>query len=228
VLAFAAWRNAIIKARLPPRPKSKVFREAAPGLELPVIYGYARVSTKEQDTALQLDALQRSGVDLVNIVQEKRSGAGTRPKLQHLLAKLKRGDIVVVYKLDRFARSLIDLLAIIARIEKAGATFRSLTESIDTSTPAGRMMLAMLGAFAEFERGMIRERSIAGQLAARERGNLPGRRRALQADDEAELVRLYLTGGYTLLGLARRYGVSEHVVKRAVYRVRNPKSSSLR
>lgn len=192
-----------------------------------MIYGYARVSTKEQDTALQLDALQRAGVDLVNIVQEKRSGASTRPKLQHLLAKLKRGDIVVVYKLDRFARSLIDLLAIIARIEKAGATFRSITESIDTSSPAGRMMLAMLGAFAEFERGIIRERSIAGQQAAMERGIHCGRPRGLDPLVEAEIVSLYRTGGHTLDGLALRFGVHSSTIKRAVYRVLKPGHSSL-
>ena len=135
-----------------------------------MLIGYARVSTKEQDTTLQLDALQRAGVDLDNIVQEKRGGISARPQLMALLARLHKGDVVMVYKLDRFARSLADLLAIVAKIEAAGATFRSLTESIDTSSPAGRMMLAMLGAFAEFERGMIRERSMAGQQAAKDRG----------------------------------------------------------
>lgn len=193
-----------------------------------MLIGYARVSTREQDTALQLDALERAGVLLENITQEKRGGATKRPKLAALLSKLRKGDVVVVYKLDRFARSLIDLLGIIAKIEAAGATFRSLTESIDTSSPAGRMMLAMLGAFAEFERGMIRERSMAGQIAARERGVLPGRRRALRPQDEAELVRLYLDGGQTMHGLAVRFEVSESVVKRAVYRVTKPKSSTLK
>jgi DNA invertase Pin-like site-specific DNA recombinase len=193
-----------------------------------MLIGYARVSSREQDTALQLDALERSGVLLENITQEKRGGATKRPKLAALLSKLKKGDVVVVYKLDRFARSLIDLLGIISTIEQKGATFRSLTESIDTSSPAGRMMLAMLGAFAEFERGMIRERSIAGQIAARERGVMPGRRRALQPDDEAELVKLYLGGGQTMHGLATRFEVSLSVVKRAVYRVTKPDSKTLK
>jgi len=193
-----------------------------------MLIGYARVSTKEQDTSLQLDALQRAGVDLVNIVQEKRGGTSTRPQLMALLLRVKKGDVVMVYKLDRFARSLADLLAIIAKIEAAGATFRSLTESIDTSSPAGRMMLAMLGAFAEFERGMIRERSMAGQQAARERGVIPGRRRSLTPEQEAEAVRLYKSGGHTMHGLGLRYGVSPSSVKRAVYRVVRPQSSSLR
>lgn len=198
-------------------------------LELPVIfYGYARVSTKEQDTALQLDALQRAGVALDNIEQEKRGGTSTRPKLQQLLAKLKRGDIVVVYKLDRFARSLIDLLAIIARIEAKGATFRSLTESIDTSSPAGRMMLAMLGAFAEFERGIIRERSMAGQQSAMDRGIHCGRPRGLDAETEADIVKLYESGWYTLDSLAMIFDAHPSTIKRAVYRVKKPGHSSLR
>lgn len=193
-----------------------------------MLIGYARVSTKEQDTSLQLDALQRAGVDLDNIVQEKRGGISARPQLKALLARLNKGDVVMVYKLDRFARSLADLLAIVAKIEAVGATFRSLTESIDTSSPAGRMMLAMLGAFAEFERGMIRERSIAGQQAARERGVIPGRRRSLTKEQEAEAVRLYTSGEHTMHGLGLRYGVSSSSVKRAVYRVTRPHSSSLR
>lgn len=193
-----------------------------------MLIGYARVSTKEQDTSLQLDALQRAGVDLANVVQEKRGGISARPQLMALLERLHKGDVVMVYKLDRFARSLADLLSIVARIEKAGATFRSLTESIDTSSPAGRMMLAMLGAFAEFERGMIRERSMAGQQAAKDRGTHCGRPRGLDASAEAEIVSLYRTGGHTLDGLALRFGVHPSTIKRAVYRVTKPGHSSLR
>jgi DNA invertase Pin-like site-specific DNA recombinase len=190
------------------------------------VYGYARVSTAHQDTHLQIDALQRAGAS--TIVQEKTSSVGARRELNRLLSQLKRGDCVLVYKLDRFARSLIDLLKIIDKIESIGASFRSITESIDTATPAGRMMMQMLGAFAEFERGIIRERSIAGQNAARERGNLPGRPRALTPAQESELVALYQSGRHTLKGLAIRYAVSISVVKRAVYRVTRPASSSLK
>lgn len=190
------------------------------------IFGYARVSTTHQDTHLQIDALTRAGATV--IVEEKTSSVGARRELNRLLSQLQRGDCVLVYKLDRFARSLIDLLKIVDKIEAAGATFRSITESVDTFTPAGRMMMQMVGAFAEFERGIIRERSIAGQNAARERGNLPGRRRVLTPEQEAELVRLYLSGGYTFRNLAVRYGVSLSAVKRAVYRVTKPDSSSLK
>ena len=193
-----------------------------------MLIGYARVSTKEQDTTLQLDALQRAGVHLDDIVQEKRGGTSTRPKLWTLLAQLRKGDVVMVYKLDRFARSLIDLLGIISKIEAAGATFRSLTESIDTSSPAGRMMLAMLGAFAEFERGMIRERSMAGQQAAMERGTHCGRPRSLDADTETDIVTLYESGFYTLDSLAFVFDAHPSTIKRAVYRVKKPGHSSLR
>lgn len=193
-----------------------------------MLIGYARVSTKEQDTTLQLDALQRAGVELPNIVQEKRGGTSNRPQLQMLLEQLQKGDIVMVYKLDRFARSLVDLLGIISTIEAAGATFRSITESIDTSSPAGRMMLAMLGAFAEFERGMIRERSMAGQQAAMERGIHCGRPRGLDLDIEADIVKLYESGWYTLDSLAFVFDAHPSTIKRAVYRVKKPGHSSLR
>ena len=190
------------------------------------IYGYARVSTAHQENDLQIDALTCAGAE--SIIQEKASGVRSRKELAALLAKLRPGDCVLVYKLDRFARSLLDLLGIIAKIEAARATFRSLTESIDTATPAGRMMLQMFGAFAEFERNIIRERSIAGQKAARDRGRMPGRRRSLSCESEAELVRLYLEGDQTMHGLSVRFDVSVSAVKRAVYRVTKPDSSALR
>lgn len=193
-----------------------------------MIYGYARVSTTEQETTLQLDALRRGGVE--QVLQEKRSSVGSRPILQLLLSMLRPGDVVKVYKIDRFARSLIDLLAILERIEKAGASFQSLTEPVDTSTSAGRMMMHMLGAFAEFERGIIRERSIAGQRAAMERGVHCGRKRSLSGEVEADIVKLYSTPGnwYTLDSLAELFEIHPSTVKRAVYRVLKPGHSSLR
>lgn len=188
-------------------------------------YGYARVSTTHQENHLQIDALTRAGATV--IIEEKASGVRSRRELAALLAKLRAGDCILVYKLDRFARSLLDMLGIIAKIEAVGANFRSLTEAIDTSTPAGRMMLQMFGAFAEFERNIIRERSIAGQKAARDRGRHPGRCRALSVHDEAEVVRLYIAGGQTMHGLSVRFGVSSSAIKRAVYRVTKPSSSAL-
>lgn len=137
------------------------------------VVGYARVSSADQDTALQLDAMARHGVGTV--YQEKRSGVASRPELERLLAALSPGDVVVVYKIDRFARSLTDLLRVVDRISDAGATFKSLSEPIETETPIGRLMFQLLGAFAEFERTTIRERCTAGRVAAMSRGVKWGR-----------------------------------------------------
>lgn len=191
-----------------------------------MIYGYARVSTSEQETTLQLDHLHRSGVE--KVMQEKRSSVGQRPMLSLLLSMLRPGDVVKVYKIDRFARSLLDLLSILERIEKVGASFQSLTEPVDTSTGAGRMMMHMLGAFAEFERGIIRERSMAGQRAAMDRGVRVGRPRGLDADTEADIVNLYESGYYTLHSLSKVFDAHPSTIKRAVYRVKKPGHSSLK
>lgn len=189
-------------------------------------YGYARVSTSEQETTMQTDALHRVGVK--RIFQEKRSGVSTRPVLAELLTKLREGDKVYIYKIDRFARSLIDLLSILQRIEAAGASFQSLTEPIDTSTGAGRMMMHMLGAFAEFERGIIRERCMAGQRAAMERGTHCGRPRSLTPTKEADMVKLHSSGLYTLDTLALIFDCHPSSAKRVIYRVNKPWHSSLR
>lgn len=191
-----------------------------------MLIGYARVSTKDQETDLQLDALKRAGV--TKIFEEKASSVGTRPQLRRCLETLRPGDVFVIYKLDRVARSLPDLLSILADIKAAGALVKSLTEPLDTTTAMGSFVIQILGAVAELERGIIRERSIAGQRAARDRGVMPGRPRSLSPDDEAEAVRLYLTQRYTIAGLAQRYGVSDSVVKRALYRVKKPGHSSLK
>jgi hypothetical protein len=144
-----------------------------------MLIGYARVSKGDaQTTALQLRALAAHGV--TKIYKEHASGGRwDRLRLHAMIEHLREGDVVVVWKLDRLSRSLKDLLHILDRIEAAGAGFRSLTEAIDTTTPAGRMMMQMVGAFAEFERAMIRERVMAGLSAAAPR---PLRRCALQED----------------------------------------------
>lgn len=145
-------------------------------------YGYARVSTLQQDTALQRAAFSKAGVR--NVVEEKRSGGGiARPLLEGLLGKLKPGDILYVYKMDRLARSLSDLLRILRVIRAAGAAFRSLTEPMETETPAGELLLHLLGAFAQFERAMIRERCMAGRAAAVERGVVFGRPPTVSAEE---------------------------------------------
>ncbi len=185
------------------------------------LVGYARVSTQDQDTALQLDALDRAGCQVV--FQEKASGASRRGRVElaKCLASLRRGDVLVVYKIDRIARSLFDLLDMLRHLERVGATIKSVTEPLDTTNSMGVFVVQILGAVAQLERSMIRERSIAGQIAARARGRIPGRVRALSPGDEVALVAEYQAGGITQAGLATKYDVSTSVVKRAVQRFRN-------
>lgn len=190
-----------------------------------MLIGYARVSSTEQETTLQRDALRR--VKVRRLVEEKRSSLKSRPALEALLDDLSSGDVVVVYKVDRFARSLADLLRILDRIEQAGASFRSLTEPIDTASPAGRMMMHLLGAFAEFERSMIRERSMAGQLAAAVRGVHVGRPRGLSAAEEASVYRKWSTGRHSMTQLAASHGVHLSSIKRVILRREKPDSPAV-
>lgn len=190
-----------------------------------MLIGYARVSTREQETHLQIDALKAAGVEV--IYQEKTSSVGARPELRRCLEALQPGDVFMVYKLDRVARSLQDLLTILDQIKAAGALVRSLTEPLDTTSAMGAFVIQILGAVAQLERGIITERSIAGQKAARDRGVHCGRSRSLTPTAEAEVVRLYESGDYTMKAIALIFEVSESVVKRAIYRVRKPGHSSL-
>jgi DNA invertase Pin-like site-specific DNA recombinase len=133
-----------------------------------------------------------------------------------MLRQLRRGDVVVVWKLDRLSRSLKDLLHLMERIEEEGAGFRSLTESIDTTTPAGRMMMQMVGSFAEFERAMIRERTSAGLAQARAEGRIGGRRKKLDPKKRAEIAESVLSGRKSAAEMARLYDISQPTVSRIV------------
>src|ERR1035437_88555 len=139
-----------------------------------LLLGYARVSKGyDQTNTLQTKAL--TAAVCRRLFEEAASGGRwDRPELHRMLDQLREGDTVVVWKLDRLSRSLKDVLHIMERIAKAGADFRSVTENIDTTTPAGCMMMQMVGAFAEFERAMIRERTSAGLAAARAEGRIGG------------------------------------------------------
>lgn len=177
-----------------------------------MLLGYARVSTREQETHLQLDALRREGVAC--IYQEKASAVSVRPELQRCLASLGRGDVLVVYKMDRVARSLKDLLLILDQISAAGASIKSLTEPLDTSGPIGTFMVQVLGAVAQLERSIIRERAVAGQVAAYNRGvRWGGKAPKLTAAQQKELRRLKAEG-VTLRALAQRYDVATSTVSR--------------
>lgn len=192
-----------------------------------MIYGYARVSSSEQETTLQLDALNRAGVG--QIFQEKTSSVGKRLELRKLMAILTPDDQFIVYKLDRLARSLKDLLNIVEQLEQIGCGFRSLTESIDTGSPVGRLMLNILGSFAEFERGIIRERAIAGQAAAYARGvRWGGQKPVLVPDDATCVYHCYKSGAFTIPLLADIFGVSEASIWRVIWRRDKPDAPSVR
>lgn len=192
-----------------------------------MIYGYARVSTSEQETTLQLDALNRYGAQIV--YQEKTSSVGARPQLRHLLNIVSTDDQIIVYKFDRLARSLKDLLQIIEQIERSRCHFRSITEAVDTSTPVGRLMLNVLGSFAEFERGLIRERALAGQAAAYSRGiRWGGQPRRLSIEDAQCVYDCYKSKCYTIPMLADIFQVSEASIWRVIWRHDKPNAPSVR
>lgn len=178
-----------------------------------MLVGYARVSTIDQETDLQIDALRRAGVR--RVFTEKTSSVGRRPELQRALAYMRPGHTLVVYKLDRLARSLKDLLGLLDRLDESQFGLRSLTEPIDTSSPAGQLMLQVLGAVAQFERSLIRERTIAGQIAFARRGGVFGRPKKLTQSEEDALFVRYLMGERASV-LARDHGVSRMVVQRVI------------
>ena len=186
-----------------------------------MLIGYARVSKiDQQDTRAQAQELRRAGCK--RTYQENASGGRwDRPQLHKALEQLRDGDVFVVWKLDRLSRSLKDLLNVLERITEAGAGFRSLTENIDTTTAAGRMMLQMLGAFAEFERSMVRERTRLGLQAARERGQVGGRQPKLSSHQRAEAIKMVTTGSKSAAEVARLFRVHRSSISRLLAQVRS-------
>jgi DNA invertase Pin-like site-specific DNA recombinase len=175
--------------------------------------GYARVSTQDQDPALQHDALIQAGCD--KVFTEKASGAQRdRLELQAALAYMRPGDTLVVWKLDRLARSLKQLIETVEALEQQKIGFRSLTEAIDTTTPDGKLIFHIFAALAEFERSIIRERTNAGLTAARARGRTGGRPPALAQADLAAAKALLRDPGITVEEAARRVGVSPSTLYR--------------
>jgi len=155
-----------------------------------MLIGYARVSTEDQKLDLQHDALRTSGCD--RIFDETASGASSRlPAREELLAYARQGDTVLIWKLDRLGRSLRDLIEIVNGLNQRGVGLRSLHESIDTTTPAGKLTFHIFGALSEFEREVLRERTQAGLTAARKRGKNLGRPRSLNTE-QIEMARSML------------------------------------
>jgi DNA invertase Pin-like site-specific DNA recombinase len=179
--------------------------------------GYARVSTLEQSTAVQLTHFKRAGVEIIH--QEKQSSIKKRPVLENLLDHvLCRGDTLVVYKLDRLARSMSHFVRIFERLQAMGVGFRSLTEPIDTATPQGRMFLQLLGVFAEFERELIRERCLAGQLAAKARGQTWGRKATFSPAEGRQLAKIWRAGWAQQKQLAKMFDCSESMMRDTIHR----------
>ena len=180
-------------------------------------FGYARVSTAQQDEALQRDALEAAGVERVYV--DHGSGATeSRPALDELLGQLRPGDVMVIWRLDRLGRSLRHLIPLVAELETRGVGLRSLTESIDTSTPGGKFVFHIFGSMAEFERDLIRERTQAGLSAARARGRVGGRPTVWTPEKLRTARAMYESGEQDVASIARVLGVSRASVYRAVSR----------
>ena len=196
--------------------RKRTFVKASKAKEAGLLLGYARVSKGDDQTnTLQTKALRAAGCR--RLFEEAASGGRwDRPELHRLLDQLREGDTVVVWKLDRLSRSRKDVLHIMERIAVAGAGFRSITENIDTTTPAGRMMMQMVGAFAEFERAMIRERTSAGLAVARAEGRIGGRRMKLDTAKRREIAESVVSGRKSGADMARLYNISQPTVSRIV------------
>lgn len=171
------------------------------------VIGYARVSTFEQTLDLQRDALNAAGA--VSIYEDKASGkSADRPELQQCLKALRDGDMLVVWRLDRLGRNLQDLIRIVNELEGRGIRFRSLKESIDTTGPAGKLVFHMFAALAEFERELIRERTLAGLEAARARGKKGGRPESLDAKQQQVVLAMMASRVMSIAEIARQFNVS--------------------
>ena len=181
------------------------------------LLGYARVSTLEQNAELQRDALDAAGcwrvfTDQVSGVKE------SRPELDRMLGQVRAGDTVVVWRLDRLGRSLRHLIEVVEDLSRQGVGFRSVTESIDTTTSGGRLIFHVFGALAEFERDLIRERTLAGLESARARGRMGGRPTVMTKDKTTAARRMYGQQDLSVAQIAEVLQVSRSSVYRALRR----------
>jgi DNA invertase Pin-like site-specific DNA recombinase len=180
-----------------------------------ILFGYARVSTQDQNLNLQLDDLTKAGCQ--RVFQEKVSSAKARPQLQKMLDILREGDTVIVWKLDRLGRSLKELFTLVDDFQRRGIGFRSLNDAIDTTTAQGRLVFNLFASLAEFERDMIRERTKAGLAAARARGRVGGRPRGLSVQAQAKARAVKTMHGlktHTILEICQLF----HLSRATVYR----------
>jgi DNA invertase Pin-like site-specific DNA recombinase len=170
--------------------------------------GYARVSTQEQNLDLQRDALKKAGCE--KIIVDKASGKSeTRAGLEKLREMVRRGDVIVVWRLDRLGRSLRHLIDVMTELEKEGIGFRSLQEEINTTTSGGKLVFHIFGALAEFERNLIKERTHAGLQAARARGRQGGRPKRLSAQQRALAVDLFRQKKHSIGEICSTLGITK-------------------
>lgn len=189
--------------------------------------GYARVSTKDQNFDLQIQALQKAGCEL--IYKEKRSAIKERPELERMMAYLRSGDVVVVWKLDRLARSLQHILFLIDEFKKKNIRIISLSDNVDTDTPTGKFFLSITGAFAELERNLIVERTQAGLQAAKERGVKLGRKKGISEERKVVLeaaCTLYKDGEMTTPDICASLGISSATLYRYLELYEIPKKNN--
>lgn len=180
-----------------------------------MLVGYARVSTQEQDTSLQADALRAAGCE--KLFEEKASGTQRdRPQLKAALDYMRSGDTLVVWKLDRLARSLRQLIDTVEELHTRSVGFRSLTEAIDTTTAGGKLVFHIFAALAEFERAVIRERTYAGLAAARARGKHGGRPLSMSVEDVAVAKALLRDPTIRVEDIAKRLGVAPATLYRHI------------
>lgn len=178
-----------------------------------MLVGYARVSTEDQNPDLQRRALKEAGCK--KIFEEKASGAQRdRPQLAAALEYMREGDTLVVWKLDRLARSLKQLIETVETFDQRGTHLLSLTEKIDTSTPSGRLVFHVFGALAEFERGLIRERTLAGLASARARGRIGGRPKSVSDATVKAAKAMLQAGDMTVTEIAKQLSISPSTLYR--------------
>lgn len=180
-----------------------------------MLVGYARVSTTEQTLHLQKDALEQIGC--IKIFTDVISGAKTERKgLDAALTYVRKGDTLIVWRLDRLGRSLKHLIEVVTDLEQRGIGFKSLTENIDTTTSGGKLIFHIFGALAEFERNLIRERTQAGLLAARARGRKGGRPKALTGKKIAMAQELYRNKANAIADICKTLGISRATLYRYI------------
>ena len=214
-------KNQTRKSVVKTRPNKGVSAEPPAGYRV----GYARVSTHDQELNLQLDALKAAGCS--TIYEEKASGRSIdRPELANCLKALRPGDTLVVWRLDRLGRSISDLVTIVDGLGLRGIQFESLTEKIETASPAGMMIFVVFAALASYERNIIKERTLAGLAAAKLRGRVGGRQSKLNAKQKSQMKTL-IESGTPVNEVAKTFGLSRSTVYNYINEFLHPQQGEM-